>query len=77
VPSQILKGQSKNSDYRYNGVDRVNNGIGYEPDNSVSCCKICNRAKDVMTQEGFLTWVGRVQKVQDWATADRLMGACG
>lgn len=28
-----------------NGIDRVNNDIGYEKDNCVSCCEICNKMK--------------------------------
>lgn len=44
----------------YNGIDRIDNSRGYEPDNVVSCCKICNRAKDVMSKENFLIWVKRV-----------------
>ena len=33
----------------YNGIDRINNDIGYEPDNVVTSCFRCNRAKNVMS----------------------------
>lgn len=46
----------------YNGIDRVDNYRGYEPDNVVSCCKVCNRAKDVMSNDEFLSWAQRVVK---------------
>jgi hypothetical protein len=48
--------------YIYSGIDRVDNSRGYESDNVVSCCKICNRAKDIMTQEDFIAWAKRVVK---------------
>ena len=31
---------------KYNGVDRKFNKKGYEIDNVISCCKICNIAKN-------------------------------
>lgn len=45
---------------KYNGIDRVDNSIGYEVDNCVPCCKICNRAKDVMSKDEFYNWISRV-----------------
>lgn len=33
------------SDYKYNGIDRVNNDIGYIKTNCVTCCKSCNKLK--------------------------------
>lgn len=59
-PAQVSKTGSGNGDYIYNGIDRVDNTLGYEPDNVAPCCKICNRAKDVMSLEDFLSWVGRI-----------------
>jgi len=44
----------------YNGIDRVDNFRGYEADNVVPCCVLCNRAKRDMTQEDFLSWVKQV-----------------
>lgn len=42
-PKQILK--TKYSNYIYNGIDRVDNSIGYTLKNSVSCCGKCNTSK--------------------------------
>jgi hypothetical protein len=52
------------SEFRYNGVDRVDNNIGYTLENSVSCCKICNNAKNTLTTEEFLNWVNLVYQFQ-------------
>ncbi|ABT15204.1 Srd anti-sigma factor [Paramecium bursaria Chlorella virus NY2A] len=37
-----------------NGIDRVNNDIGYTVDNCVSCCGDCNYAKGSSTVEDFI-----------------------
>ena len=43
-----------------NGIDRLNNNLGYIRDNCVSCCKICNYAKRDMNVEEFDTWIRKV-----------------
>ncbi len=57
-----MKKFSKGGDrsFTYNGIDRINNTIGYIPENVVSCCKICNRAKSSMSYDDFILWVMRV-----------------
>ena len=45
-----------------NGVDRKNSDLDYIPENCVPCCKICNRAKNVLSVEEFTTWVHKVYK---------------
>jgi 5-methylcytosine-specific restriction endonuclease McrA len=42
-----------NGNYIYNGLDRVNNKLGYIKENLVSCCKNCNKAKLDLTLEEF------------------------
>ena len=39
----------------YNGVDRVNNEIGYNIKNCSPCCTTCNRMKRCMSVEEFRT----------------------
>lgn len=47
-------------DCLYNGVDRVNNDLGYSADNTTPCCKQCNTAKMTMSLDDFMGWVSRV-----------------
>lgn len=44
----------------YNGIDRINNNIGYLPSNVVACCKICNIAKNNNTYDEFMQWIDRL-----------------
>lgn len=44
----------------YNGIDRVDNTLGYVPDNCVTCCRICNWAKKDLSREEFFSWIKRV-----------------
>ena len=47
-------------EYAWNGIDRVDNDKGYEKDNCVPCCSMCNMAKSNHTKEDFLNWIKRV-----------------
>ena len=51
---------SSNLLLQYNGIDRVDNSIGYVIENCVTCCKQCNYAKRAQTKEEFLSWVKRI-----------------
>jgi 5-methylcytosine-specific restriction endonuclease McrA len=42
---------------RYNGIDRVDSATGYSPDNAVSCCVTCNRAKLDTSVDAFREWI--------------------
>lgn len=44
----------------YNGIDRVDNTLGYVADNVVPCCKHCNFAKRKLTLDEFKSWVRKV-----------------
>lgn len=46
--------------YDHNGIDRIDSSMGYEPNNVVPCCKICNKAKGNMDKDEFIKWAKRV-----------------
>lgn len=46
--------------YRHNGIDRLNNKNGYSIENCVTCCRMCNNAKNDMTIEEFKEWIIRL-----------------
>lgn len=50
----------------YQGLDRVNNEIGYQKDNIVPCCKYCNSFKMERSQDEFFKHVEKIyfNKVQ-------------
>jgi hypothetical protein len=45
---------------RYNGIDRINNAIGYVKNNIAPCCWQCNRAKGDMHFAEFIAWIKQV-----------------
>jgi len=57
---QIKQQKTNYGGYVYNGIDRVDNSIGYTEDNTVACCGVCNHAKKNMSKQDFLSWVERV-----------------
>lgn len=61
IPAQTLNHHNSpyNGNYIYNGIDRVNNTLGYSVTNCVPCCGACNIAKHNMTQEQFYVWLER------------------
>lgn len=54
---------TKVSNLKRNGIDRIDNNIGYIESNSVPCCKICNRAKNTLSKEDFLNWISQVYSI--------------
>lgn len=56
-PSRIRKWQ--NGSFIYNGIDRLDNNIGYTTSNTVTACYECNQAKHQMTEEHFKKWLKR------------------
>lgn len=60
-PSKIIKGQGKTSgDYKYNGIDRIDNSDGYKINNVVPCCFSCNSAKGTLSQKDFFKLINRI-----------------
>lgn len=58
--SKLIRGK-----YKFNGLDRVDNNIGYEENNVVPCCFTCNRAKLNLTSKLFNEWIQRLIEYQN------------
>lgn len=67
IPSQVAGKSRNNGAFFYNGIDRLDNAVGYVVGNVVSCCGVCNHAKHMMPYEKFCDWLRRVAEF--WKTA--------
>lgn len=54
---------SKNK-IRHNGIDRINNNVGYKKENSAPCCKRCNYAKWDSDKDAFLDHIKQIYNYQ-------------
>lgn len=43
-----------------NGLDRIDSSKGYTSENTVTCCKYCNTAKNTMSVDEFMEWIKRI-----------------
>lgn len=50
--------------FLYNGIDRIDNGLGYTPANTVTCCRRCNFAKGTSHYADFIRWARRLGRHQ-------------
>jgi hypothetical protein len=68
-PLQVVRlynrGKKLDYEYLYNGVDRLDNSIGYVEGNCATCCVVCNLAKRDLTKEKFQEWIDRLVKFQN------------
>ena len=58
-PEQVFR-MTSGAEYTYNGVDRIDNNLGYVLGNVVPCCGVCNKMKAVLSQGSFLYQIRRV-----------------
>lgn len=56
IPVQCLE-TNAGSFIIYNGIDRINNSVGYIKTNVVSCCKKCNLVKGALPFDEFRDWI--------------------
>lgn len=64
VPKQLQYMSKKfNGQLLYNGIDRIDNKKGYEKNNTVSCCGICNWMKRDLSKSKFIIHVNKIVKI--------------
>lgn len=54
------RGSTFYGSFIYNGLDRVDNSIGYEEANVVPCCYMCNRMKNAHSEQEFLSKIKQI-----------------
>jgi len=59
---------SYKKDGEVNGIDRLNNNEGYQEDNVVPCCEVCNRAKGTQHPQEFVDKLHAIHLFQTTAT---------
>lgn len=62
MPKRAKPTGYRDGEFKYSGLDRVDNAIGYTRTNVVPCCKICNLAKHAMSKDLFLSWLTRAYR---------------
>lgn len=61
--ARVRKHNKESMDYTiyiYNGLDRIDSSLGYIVGNIVTCCKDCNYAKNILTQEKFYDMIKNI-----------------
>jgi len=58
--SNVIDRLRHNGVYVYNGIDRLDNSVGYTKKNCVTCCKTCNWMKNTMNYKEFIDHVKRI-----------------
>jgi hypothetical protein len=58
LPSNIFKTAAE--EYLYNGIDRLNNNLGYTVENCVACCFEINMMKKSLTKDKFIELCSKV-----------------
>ena len=58
-PNQLVRSVG-GEEFKYNGIDRLDNTRGYRIDNVVSCCWLCNDAKGTLSLYDFKSWVNNI-----------------
>lgn len=64
-PYQVHEQRRANGAYVFNGIDRVDNEVGYIESNCVPCCGKCNYIKSDETVDNFKDWI--ISVYNHWA----------
>ena len=60
LPKNNTKSFNNHANYKYNGIDRIDNKKSYTLDNCVSCCHQCNRCKSDLSYDEFINWIKNI-----------------
>lgn len=55
-----LRRTANKNEFYANGIDRRDSTLGYTTENSISCCKICNKMKMQLSEVQFISHAKRI-----------------
>lgn len=58
--SEPFKSHREDQSFLYNGLDRLDNNIGYLESNVTPCCFICNKMKGVLSEGEFMEHLNKI-----------------
>lgn len=61
-PKKVSVKLSEYGKYIFNGIDRLENSLGYSETNCVTCCEDCNFLKRTLNVDKFLNLVSKIYK---------------
>jgi hypothetical protein len=64
-PIQSISSKRYNGAYLYNGIDRLDNKLGYTINNCVPCCGLCNQMKMTESLQDFYNHLIQIVKNRD------------
>lgn len=64
LPPSLVKAMKGHPSFTYTGIDRMDNNLGYAPENVVPCCTTCNMIKGAMPYADFMAWIARLTEYQ-------------
>lgn len=62
TPTNVARPQANSGEFVYNGIDRKDSSLGYTPENTVSCCGLCNRCKSNLPYNEFVGYLQRISR---------------
>lgn len=65
TPEIDYKSHKNSTPLKSNGIDRLDNSLGYSVGNCVPCYFVCNRAKGTLTIPEFKEWMTKLLKYND------------
>lgn len=60
APTPNALGKKEENLFIYNGLDRKDNSRGYDKDNVIACCKVCNYMRHDLSIEDFYTQIIKI-----------------
>ena len=64
LPSRAFKGNNHFGSFLHNGIDRIDNNLGYVKGNMTTACWTCNRAKRNFSVKDFYSYVKRIHETK-------------